>query len=109
MRVYNMKSAKTGKAVANQFVIEENGKAWFQSYKTIIAKYELRENSDGSGKHGHIIIDNGESFIPENNEDEFSRTTCKYLAKFIAMKTGNTVKQNEWNKIAWISREDLNA
>ena len=60
-----------GNAVRNQFVIYENGKITFQSYRTKIA-----------------VIASGEVFINYNMFD-YSRTTSKYLAQFL--------RQNGWD------------
>lgn len=77
MKVENMTSTKTGKQIANQFVIDAGKERYFQSYKTIIAYYNVCTSI--------ITIDNGESYQPEKNNgaDEFSRTTMKYLLQFI--------------------------
>ena len=50
--------------VRNQFILEGDGKVIFQSYSTIIA---MKEN-------GKIIID--------NEAENYSRTTSKYLYQF---------------------------
>lgn len=65
MKIENMISSK-GNYVPNQFIIEHDGKTWFQSYKTIIAvKYE-----DGS-----IALD--------ENFWDYSVTTGKYRNLFL--------------------------
>ena len=40
MKVQNMTSPRTGRPVANQFIVtdESNGIEWFQSYKSMIAR-----------------------------------------------------------------------
>lgn len=38
MRVRNMTSEKTGRKIANQFIIEDGNAIFFQSYGTIIAR-----------------------------------------------------------------------
>lgn len=40
MRVSNLTSPRSDKPVANQFVIQDYDKEWFQSYSTMIAKRE---------------------------------------------------------------------
>lgn len=82
MKVHNMKSSRTGKAVANQFIIRDNGKVWFQSYETVICFVDECNN---------VFIDNGESYDASRNEyyaEEFSRTTNKYLLTFLRGYTG---------------------
>lgn len=74
MKVRNMTSKKTGRKVANQFIIEdgigENWKVCFQSYNTVIAEI----TSDG------LILD--------DNAENYSRTTSKYLYQFIKEYVG---------------------
>lgn len=65
MKVYNMKSKKTGKAIANQFIIIDGNKIYFQSYDTIIAVFDAFD----------LTLD--------NNAENYSKTTSKYLAQFI--------------------------
>ena len=82
MKVYNLKSVRTGKAVPNQFVIAHEGKVYFQSYETVICFVD--------GCNG-VYIDNGESYDASRNEyhaEEFSRTTNKYLLIFLQAYTG---------------------
>ena len=68
MKVENMKSERTGKAVANQFVITDNehNAIWFQSYTSVIA-----------------LVNNGILFLDKNKWD-YSRTTAKYRNAFVA-------------------------
>lgn len=70
MKVENMKSDRTGKAVANQFVIMDNehNAVWFQSYASMIARID---NS------------NGILFLDKNKWD-YSVTTAKYRNAFVA-------------------------
>lgn len=65
MKVYNMTSNSTGREVANQFIIEHEGKVYFQSYQTIIAVKQA----------GKITID--------TNAENYSKTTSKYLYQFL--------------------------
>lgn len=64
----------TGNAVANQYIINNNGRVSFQSYDSIIA----------------TIID-GEIFL-DSMFWNYSRTTSKYLNKFLEM-SGAEVKK----------------
>lgn len=70
MKVENMKSERTGKAVANQFVIMDNehNATWFQSYASMIAR---------------IDNNNGVLFLDKNKWD-YSRTTARYRNSFIS-------------------------
>lgn len=76
MKVENMKSSRTGKAVANQFIIDTGKERYFQSYSTVICKYDVLTNN--------VTIDNGAHYDASENDDakEFSNTTCKYLVQF---------------------------
>lgn len=81
MKVENMKSPRTGKAIANQFVIDTGKERYFQSYSTIICKYGISSHS--------VTIDDGGSYYPEENNGskEFSATTVKYLVRFLKEHT----------------------
>ena len=70
MKVENMKSERTGKAVANQFVITDNkhNATWFQSYASMIAR---------------IDNNSGVLFLDKDKWD-YSRTTAKYRNAFVA-------------------------
>lgn len=85
MKVRNMTSNNTGREIANQFIIEHEGKVYFQSYQTIIAVKEA----------GKITID--------TNAENYSRTTSKYLYQFLntdkksllqAVKAGRIIRAN---------------
>lgn len=45
MRVYNMVSPRTGREVANQFIIEGEGKVTFQSYNSMIAEIDYKNQT----------------------------------------------------------------
>ena len=83
-----MTSNSTGREIANQFIIEDGNKVYFQSYKTIIAMKQV----------GKITID--------TNAENYSRTTSKYLYQFL-----NTDKKRllEDVKTGRIIRANLNA
>lgn len=87
MKVKNMTN-NTGRAIPNQFIIEDNSKTYFQSYETIIA---LKEG-------GRIIID--------DNAENYSRTTSKYLYKFLNTNRKNLLQAVNDGRIV---RADLNA
>jgi hypothetical protein len=70
LKVYNMESPRTGKAVANQYVICENGehmrKTTFQSYDSMI-----------------VEIDHVRSTITFGRDWDYSNTTRKYRNAFL--------------------------
>jgi len=67
MKVQQMTSSRSGKPVANQFIVEDDeGNRWFQSYGSIIAKI---------GKTGPIWLD--------SVYWDYSVTTLKYLCRFL--------------------------
>lgn len=74
MKVYNMVSPRSGREVANQFIIEHEGKTYFQSYSTIIAV------RDG----GKIKLD--------KDSWNYSVTTSKYRNVFTGLSTAETKK-----------------
>lgn len=45
MRVYNMVSPRTDREVANQFIIEGEGKVTFQSYNSMIAEIDYNNHT----------------------------------------------------------------
>lgn len=63
--VRNLTSPRTDNAVANQFVIETKKGAFFQSYKSVIAKV------DNNGK------------VTLSQWWDYSHTTMKYLYQFL--------------------------
>lgn len=81
MKLKNMESPRTGNPVANQFIIEDGGKTYFQSYDTIIAVK----------KNGKITLD--------ENCWNFSRTTSKYRNEFTGLNTEETKKAIKAGKI----------
>lgn len=77
MKVENMTSPRSGKPVANQFIITDNeGNVWFQSYKSMIA---VRMNHTGE-----IILD--------ADKWDYSVTTSKYRNEFLGVNTAQTRK-----------------
>ena len=74
MKVENMTSAR-GNKVANQFIINDNGAEYFQSYKSIIAKKS----------QGKIYLD--EYFW------DYSTTTGKYRNQFLNEGIADTRKK----------------
>lgn len=97
MKVRNLTSKRTGRNVPNQFIIEdgigENRKVCFQSYNTIVAVFDS-------------VINGGELTL-DNNAENYSRTTSKYLYQFIAEYCGECVARRE--ELHRFHRADLNA
>ena len=81
VKVENMESPRTGKKVENQFIITAGKEKYFQSYATVICKYNVLTNN--------VTIDNGAHYSEEENDGakEFSATTCKYLVQFFKEHT----------------------
>ena len=74
MKVSNLTSPKTGREVPNQFVIRDNGTEWFQSYQSIIGKWE-----------------DGTIYLDEYYWD-YSTTTSKYRNRWLGL-TSQEVKR----------------
>jgi hypothetical protein len=73
VRVENMVSPRSGREVANQFIMYIDGVKYFQSYNTVIAK-----------------IENGKTYL--DLAWNYSRTTGKYRNQFLNMTTEETRK-----------------
>ena len=79
MQVQNMTSSK-GNKIPNQFIIiTDNGVQYFQSYTSIIVKFEPSFNSDIKAK---IVLD--------KTYWNYSVTTSKYRNKFLDETTKQT-------------------
>ena len=74
MKVENMRSAR-GNKVANQFIINDNGAEYFQSYRSIIAKKSQ-----------------GKIYLDEYYWD-YSTTTGKYRNQFLNEGIADTRKK----------------
>lgn len=66
MKVRNMTSPRTGREVANQFIITDGNKTVFQSYNSTI-----------------VEIDNGNKIITIHSAWDYSTTTGKYRNQFM--------------------------
>lgn len=66
IKVRNMQSERTGRAIPNQFIIEDGNKTLFQSYESPIVEVD---------RDAFII-----TFYPDYN---YSNTTRKYRNKFL--------------------------
>lgn len=73
--VENMKSVRSGRAVANQFIIITEDADYFQSCNTIIACVT----------HGHVYLD--------RDRWDYSRTIGKYRNKFLGESTEETKRK----------------
>ena len=68
MTVRNMESPRTGKPVANQFIIHDGNKLVFQSYESMIVEYDKMNSTITFGKDWN-----------------YSNTTSKYRNEFLDM------------------------
>jgi hypothetical protein len=73
MHVRNMTSTRTGRPVANQYIIEDDqDREVFQSYRTVVA---IKDYADG----GKITLD--------TRALDYSVTTSRYLYAFLAERS----------------------
>lgn len=79
MKVYNLEG-KSGRAVANQFVIKDDNKKVFQSYDSTIVKAEWHD--------GFCEVNIGPDW-------DYSRTTTKYFKMFLTDEVGFTDEEVE--------------
>jgi hypothetical protein len=85
-KVRQMTSSRTGRPVANQFIIYTKKGTYFQSYNTIIA---------------HKRAKDGQVFLDEYYWD-YSRTTSKYRGDYLCEYTAETrqkIKDKEYKLI----------
>lgn len=75
MKARNMIGERSGRPVANQFIVEDFGKVYFQSYESLIA----------------VVQDNR---ITLGGDWNYSRTTLKYLYAFMREYVPNV-----WRKL----------
>lgn len=79
LKIYNLEG-KSGRAVANQFVIEDDNRKVFQSYDSTIVKCEYNETGC------NVMI---------GCDWDYSRTTIKYFKMFLMDKIGWTDEEVE--------------
>lgn len=103
MKVYNLESPRTGKAVANQFVIKEKGEGalgnfikreTFQSYGSIIAVVVTWDEKDCTG-----FKTNPMDVVLDEAYWNYSKTTSKYRNIFLGESTLDTatkIKNGEY-------------
>lgn len=75
MRVENMNSTKTNNKIANQFIIKDGNRIFFQSYQSIIVK-----------------IEDNKIYLDEYYWN-YSRTTSKYRSNFLGESTKETINK----------------
>jgi len=80
MKVRNMTSNRTGREVPNQFIITDQNRTWFQSYRSMIAKKTIQ-------------CDQTKPDIVELDPYywDYSKTTGRYRNQFL----GETRKETE--------------
>lgn len=77
MKVRNMESARTGRPVANQFIIEGDGKTIFQSYNSTIAVIDWNEHTVKIGEDWNYSTTTGKyrnSFFYDNDFSDMSNS-----------------------------------
>ena len=78
MKINNLRSPRSGREVPNQYEIrDDEGNVFFQSYKTIIVKIDLRS---------------GKTFLDVNSWD-YSTTTGKYRNLFLGESKQETQRK----------------
>lgn len=78
MTVHNMVSPRTGREVANQFIIEGDGKTTFQSYNSTIAVIDWNEHTVKIGEDWNYSTTTGKyrnSFFYDNDFSDMADTT----------------------------------
>ena len=83
MKVSNM-TGKNGRAIPNQFIVATTTETYFQSYKSMIARYRRELNESGS--EDYTVIELDEKYW------DYSKTTSKYRNQFLGMTTQETKK-----------------
>lgn len=87
MTVRNMVSPRTGKEVANQFIINDGNKLVFQSYESMIVEYDKTNNSITFGKDWN-----------------YSNTTSKYRNEFLNMYFPELADTKKLKTIAQVTK-----
>ena len=84
MKVRNMISARSGRKVANQFIIEDNTRVVFQSYDSTIAIIDRTKK--------------GAESLTLGRDWDYSVTTMKYLYQFLNQFLGWNVNKKAIEK-----------
>jgi len=97
MRVENMVSPRTGREVANQFIISGNGTETFQSYDSTIAVIDWNEKTVKIGEDWNYSVTTGKyrnAFFEEMNFSDMA--TTKGIRKVMeeVKKNGCALVQN---------------
>jgi len=89
VKIENM-TGRTGRPVANQFIIRVNNRQYFQSYSTIVAMID---------EHGHVFLD--------RDKWDYSVTTGKYRNQFLCddgiAETRKKIKSGEYELIGTLN------
>ena len=93
MKAYNMKSDNNND-VANQIIIKNDNEIIFQSYGTTIGK--IKKAISYSNGYNDIVIND---IILDKNYWDYSRTTLKYLNKFISQYTHHNTNNEAIRKL----------
>ena len=97
MKVYNLESPRSGRTVANQFIIEEEGgimgnfikRQTFQSYDTVIATITTWNPEDCKHRKDVSHVD----IVLDENHWNYSKTTSKYRNQFLRETTEETKRK----------------
>jgi len=86
MKVSNMISPRSGRPVANQYIIvDDKWNVYFQSYKSIIAKAKRLDYKPENKYINQIYLD--------INYWDYSRTTLKYLNQFLGTSSKKEIQE----------------
>lgn len=75
-KVFNVASTRSGRPVANQYIIVTPEGTFFQSYRSVIA-----------------FIDHNDKVTLDQNKWDYSRTTAKYRNAFLNLDTKEIQKR----------------
>lgn len=98
MKVYNLESPRTGKAVANQYIIDNGDIEYFQSYDSIIAKWDRQKYP------ARVTLD--------LTYWDYSVTTLKYLKVFLTSHGYGGITKNDIQAMiddGTFATEDMNS
>ena len=100
IKAYNMRS-NNGNVVPNQIIIEDKKRkaVIFQSYGTTIAKIIKKTSRYEEFDDKNLRFLSNKSIILDEKYWDYSRTTLKYLNKFITEYTFNTTNTKEIRKL----------
>ena len=90
MNIQQMTSPRTGDAVPNQFLVTIGYFIYFQSYQTVIAKINRTTNE-----------------VTLSEDWDYSRTTVKYLNRFLSTETKDIKSSIEAGKYKIVETIEL--